>query len=872
MRTIRWTTFVTSIAFLAACEDPPDPVVKPLAPTVSVNATTCTNPAPVTGTKQSSTSVWINGVEVVPLDESTTFSTSVQLMEGTQTLTIWVQSATGDKSDTIEVSTSLDLTRPAAPVIPDPPLVIMPAEYEITGTKDAGTSILVNGAEVVPANADTTWSHTVTLALNNNPFRITARDACLESDPIVELNLFHDPSGVGLTVMAPTSPTCSDSQEIKGARAEGVAVLLDGTEIIPAGAAGAWTWVVPLMEGTNNFEFVGKVGNNVSLAHSISIEYDATPPAAPSVGMAPEYTCEATLALSGTKDANTAVLVNDVVVVEENEMAAYSFNTALSEGLNQLQIDTRDFCGRTSGNPAVIRITLDTMNPTIMITNPMMGQTMTGLATIEGEAMDNFEVQGVEISIDGGRIATVVTTSTFAATWDTTSVTDGTHLLGVTAVDRAGKRSMLVSIQIEVANSARVVSEEPPPPNMDPQQARSARPSVAALPNGDLAVTWHDNLDISESGNDDDILLRLYMNGTVPMSTLVVSDHDADGRSQNAKVAAAAGNGVHIVIQEDGDIDGDRVVDWDIVYRSYAGGALSNAFIVLSIDSNGQDGRSQFPAMASDSTGNAHVVWQDDGDLDGDGTDDKDIYYAVGNANGFNAPFLVSNHPMDGESARPQIAITPDNCPHVVWQETGDIAGSDNDMALDIYYRGSTSNGAGGCTWGALVLISEENAFTTNIRPAIAADPLDNRGLVWIAWEGEGEVANNGTDRDVFLRNVFASVAGQLILISDDPMDGQSQEAAIVVDGNTDVHIAWVDTGNIGGTGMDADIFTRSWNGAMFSPIASVSDIGMNAINTEDSLSPSMSVNGLRVYFSWDDRSDYDGDGVADADILLLTR
>ncbi|HAM39842.1 MAG TPA: hypothetical protein DCP69_00510, partial [Candidatus Omnitrophica bacterium] len=49
--------------------------------------------------------------------------------------------------------------------------------YTLTGTKTAGTSIWINGTQVVALNSDTTWSITVTLAEGDNDFVIVAKDA-----------------------------------------------------------------------------------------------------------------------------------------------------------------------------------------------------------------------------------------------------------------------------------------------------------------------------------------------------------------------------------------------------------------------------------------------------------------------------------------------------------------------------------------------------------------------------------------------------------------------------------------------------------------------------------------------------------------------
>jgi hypothetical protein len=857
-------------------EDTPS-ATTPERPRVRVADVVCSTPVMVAGEKQASTSVWVNGMEVVPLDGSTTFSASVPLAEGVQSLRVWVQSATGERSEVVEVSTTLDLTPPSAPTLDMVPPVSQETSYTFMGMKPPGTSILLNGSEVVALGEETTWSTTVNLSAGPNQFRITARDRCQESE-VVMVGIFQDDSGVFLTVDDPESPTCTATQELKGTRGPGVAIRLNGTEIVPAGDSTTWTYQVDLDEGTNDFRITGVSEGVESSPRDVQIVYDATPPSAPVVAemLRQElFTCEVEFGVAGTKEANTSIWVNDVEVVAENASEMFSFMTNLSEGRNRLQVDARDFCGRTSGAPTIVTVNLDTTQPTLMVDSPRAMDTLAGIATIRGTAMDNSRVEAVIVEVDQQPLSRVTTTSTFAVQWDTTAATEGTHLISVVAVDRAGKMSTPVTLTVNVSNAARVVSQEPAPPMGDPDQARSVRPTVSHLTTGQVGVTWHDNLDVLESGNDDDILLRVYNNGGAALPIVVVSDGAPDGRSLNPRNAAGPNGILHVVWQDDGDYDSNRRVDFDIMYRTWTNGALAPTITLVSTDpmDSGIDGRSQFPDVAVDPMGGVHVVWQDDGDLDGDGMNDTDIYYASSNgAGGFNPPILLTNMANSGQSSRPRIAITPNGCPHVVWHDDGNIAPNDTDGALDVYYLGSVPNMAGGCTWGSPVLVSEENGFMRALSPAIEADPNDMRGLLWVGFEAEGNVAMNGADFDVFMRSIFESLTGPLVLVSDHTADGVSREPAVTVDDNGSVFVMWRDDGDIASSGMDSDTFLRSWNGSALEPIASISDASMNASNTLESLSPDLATDGMRLFLVWDDRSDYDGDAVADADILFLLR
>ena len=261
----------------------------------------------------------------------------------------------------------------------------------------------------------------------------------------------------------------------------------------------------------------------------------------------------------------------------------------------------------------------------------------------------------------------------------------------------------------------------------DPSRASSNRPAVAVTTNGAIGVVWRDNVERAEEGTDRDIYLRLYGTGSAMSVIETVSNFVnpvLDGNSENVSVSPASNGGLHIVWQDDGALDQDTDVESDIYYRNHDGQSLGTNALLVSQSAMGagsgpdeQDYRSIYPDVAVDGRGVAHVVWQDNGDLDGDGDTDYDIYYASGGPAGFNQPTLISDAlpGLDGVSVRPRIAITPDNCPHVVWQDDGQIDMSDTDMLRDIYYRGSTPNMAGGCTWSLSFLSRKKTVSKTSI-------------------------------------------------------------------------------------------------------------------------------------------------------------
>jgi outer membrane protein assembly factor BamB len=118
--------------------------------------------------------------------------------------------------------------------------------------------------------------------------------------------------------------------------------------------------------------------------------------------------------------------------------------------------------GQTAGDAGTIRAYApgppDTMPPTVSITAPATGATVSGTTTVSATAADNVGVVGVQFKLDGNNLGSEVTSSPYSTTWDTTSAAAGQHMLTAVARDAAGNTTTSTSVTVTVDNSA------PPPP------------------------------------------------------------------------------------------------------------------------------------------------------------------------------------------------------------------------------------------------------------------------------------------------------------------------------------------------------------------------------------------------------------------------
>jgi hypothetical protein len=96
----------------------------------------------------------------------------------------------------------------------------------------------------------------------------------------------------------------------------------------------------------------------------------------------------------------------------------------------------------------------DTTPPTVNLTNPTAGQTVSGTASVAANAADNVAVAKVQFLLDGNPLGAPVTSSPYAISWDTTSVSNGTHTLSAVATDTSGNTATAANVPVTVSNPA----------------------------------------------------------------------------------------------------------------------------------------------------------------------------------------------------------------------------------------------------------------------------------------------------------------------------------------------------------------------------------------------------------------------------------
>jgi chitodextrinase len=106
-------------------------------------------------------------------------------------------------------------------------------------------------------------------------------------------------------------------------------------------------------------------------------------------------------------------------------------------------------------------IITDTMSPTLSLTSPTNGSTVSGTVPVSASATDNVGVVGVQFKLDGANLDAEDTTSPYSTGWNTTTSSIGPHTITAVARDAAGNTTVSSSVSVTVSN---ITTTPPPPP------------------------------------------------------------------------------------------------------------------------------------------------------------------------------------------------------------------------------------------------------------------------------------------------------------------------------------------------------------------------------------------------------------------------
>ena len=419
------------------------------------NQTVNSSPVTIFGTIDDNlASVTINTIQAAVSEG--TFSASVPLSLGSNTITVSATDQSSNQSTQTVHLIYVDITPPSAPTANTPVSPTNINTQTISGTKEANSSIWINGSEAVPVDGLTTWSKSVSLSEGANNLAVTSKDASgNESQPPVNVSIVLDTT-------APTG-TIKINNDAQYTNSANVTLNLSATDTTGTGVSqmrfsndnSGWSdpetyttsksWTLVSGDGSKTVYVKFKdVADNWSEAVSDSIILDTTVPTQPTIDSVTSPTNTNSQTITGTKseDVTSVIIICStatVGTVTYPTSTSWSCQLAnLTEGDNSISVKAEDAAGNQS-TAVSGGIFLDTTPPSQPSINTVTSPTNVNSQTITGTK--STDATSIIVTCSTATIGTV--TYPTSTTWSCllSSLTEGENNISVKAEDAAGNQS-----------------------------------------------------------------------------------------------------------------------------------------------------------------------------------------------------------------------------------------------------------------------------------------------------------------------------------------------------------------------------------------------------------------------------------------------
>ncbi|MHA1258867.1 MAG: hypothetical protein ACTSRO_04365 [Candidatus Heimdallarchaeaceae archaeon] len=325
--------------------------------------------------------------------------------------------------------------------------------------------------------------------------------------------------------------------------------------------------------------------------------------------------------------------------------------------------------------------------------------------------------------------------------------------------------------------------------------------------------------------------------------------------SYHPHIISDSKNNIYVFWYDSEDYSGSGT-DIDIFMKKWE--AKTETWLDAEILSTESTENSVFPVAAVDQNDNIYLVWEDWTDLDGAGTDEDVFlkrYFAQNNS--WTSTEIVSTE-SSSFSTDSDIAVDRMGNIYITWKDDTDYNGAGSDY--DIFFKEWFSSNS---SWSDTVVISSEST-DNSLEPRITVTSEGVVVIVWSDWTND-MTPGDGADSDIYAKQRRFNESWSDLLLISSSSTSISCSPDIVSDDIGDLFICWTDYTNISGSGVDPDIFLKTFDERtkIWSDVEIVS-----SESTSASTLPSITIDSFgSLHFTWTDITDLSYSG-SDLDIF----
>jgi subtilisin family serine protease len=204
----------------------------------------------------------------------------------------------------------------------------------------------------------------------------------------------------------------------------------------------------------------GEMDDHDDLVFPVGTDVDTTPPSVSLTAPASGATLKGTVTVSASASDNFGVARVDFyagsILIGSDSSSPFSFSwdtRSVPNGAHSLSAIAFDAAGLISSpaSPLAVTVNNDRTPPTVSLTAPLSGATVSGTLTLSASASDNVAVTRVEF-YDGATLLGSDTTSPYSFSWNSRNGPNGSRTLTARALDAAGNSTTSAAVTVTADN------------------------------------------------------------------------------------------------------------------------------------------------------------------------------------------------------------------------------------------------------------------------------------------------------------------------------------------------------------------------------------------------------------------------------------
>jgi len=363
-------------------------------------------------------------------------------------------------------------------------------------TLTANTWTWVKHATTVTVTSGTAGTYTITMAGKDDNVEVdrvilTGDNTCTPDNNAVQISGVNyygencaptDTTAPIVTVTAPldNATLSGTTTNVTGSISDAstiasTSVYLDGSSTAAASAAspGTGAYSIPLsLSGLSvgahqlvvkSTDADGNVGSSSIVNFTIP---DTTPPVISAIASGSLTQTTATItwttdeAADSQVDYGTTTSYGSSTTLNTSKVTSHSVNLSglTASTTYHYRVKSKDAAGNlttsTDRNFTTTAVVADTTKPTVSLTAPTNGATVSGSTSLTATASDASGIAGVQFQVNGANLGSEDTVSPYSVSWNTTGVANGSYSLTAIARDTAGNVQTSTVITVTVSNPA----------------------------------------------------------------------------------------------------------------------------------------------------------------------------------------------------------------------------------------------------------------------------------------------------------------------------------------------------------------------------------------------------------------------------------